>query len=289
MSRDVGVRHGGRSSLVLGLFDRESDARAVIDAVLGLGLSDQDYGLLAPGEVPSISETTAADGGSLLAQAAGAPGATGGTDVADLLESMGVPSGEARFYASESREGQVLVVVRADGRAEQVRELVLEHGGSDVQSQGATLIRGGTDSDGAAGSGVPGGVGPLPSDITANWPDFASRYEMLWQQHYGTTDATWEAMEPVYRYAWQLANAADYRGRPWSEVQAAVRRAWESSELNAALAWPDAEGPIRDVWEDVAEEAATYAEGGAARRIAGPGTDQAVAARDLESPREGAA
>jgi hypothetical protein len=281
MSREQPGRNA--RSVVVGVFDRESDARAAMEAVRELGLRDQHVGLLSPGEVPSISETTTADAGSLLAQAASAPGTSGGGDLVGVLEGMGVPSGEARFYASESQQGRVLVVIQADGQADEVRRLVLEHGGNDVQSQGAALIRGGS------GSGVSGGVGALPSDITANWPDFASRYEMLWQQHYGTTDATWEAMEPVYQYAWQLANVPRYRGRPWAEVESAVRGDWESSELSGALSWPDAAGPIRDVWEDVAEEAATGAEGGAARRIAGPGTDQSVAARDVVPPRSGAA
>ena len=80
------------------------------------------------------------------------------------------------------RDGRTLVVVDADGRFDQARQLVLEHGGYDVESRGAEFIRG--------DRGVPGGVGPRPIDITANWPDFASRHEMLWQQHYGTTDAT---------------------------------------------------------------------------------------------------
>ena len=62
-------------------------------------------------------------------------------------------------------------------------------------------------------------------------------------------------MEPVYRDAWQLANTSEYRGRPWSEVEAAVTRNWQSSELSNAYPWSSAAGPIRDVWEDVAEAA----------------------------------
>jgi len=33
------------------------------------------------------------------------------------------------------------------------------------------------------------------------------------------------------------------------------------------MAWDDVAGPIRDVWEDVAAEAATFAEGGRERNI----------------------
>src|SRR5579864_8007766 len=130
---------------------------------------------------------------------------------------MGVPQGEARFYAEAAAEGHTLVVVNADGRAEEVRKLVLDHGGFDVQSRGAEFIRGN-------GAGVSSGARPRPVDVTDNWVDFRSRYQMLWQQHYGTTDATWEQMEPLYQYAWQLANDARSRGRPWSQVESSVRR-----------------------------------------------------------------
>jgi hypothetical protein len=112
---------------------------------------------------------------------------------------------------------------------------------------------------------------------------------MQFGQHYGATDATWEQMEPVYRYGWQVANDGRYRGRPWSEVEAAVRSAWESSALAGSRPWSEAAGPLQDVWEDVAEEAATGAEGGADRRIPRSGSDQTIAARDLASPREDAA
>src|SRR5438045_9618774 len=104
-----------------------------------------------------------------------------------------------------------MLVVNADGRSDAVRQLVLQHGGYDVQSRGGDFIRGG-------GGGVPGGTGSRPVDVTMRWQDVGSRYEMLWQQHYGTTDATFHHLEPVYRFAWQLANDSRYRGRPWAEV-----------------------------------------------------------------------
>src|SRR5207248_7246708 len=142
-------------------------------------------------------------------------------------------------------------VVDADGRSDAVRQVVLEHGGYDVQSQGRDLIRGDT------AAAAPSVRTELPVDVTSTWRDFRSRYEMLWQQHYGTTDATFEQMEPIYRYAWQLANEPRYRGRPWTEVESAVHRDWDTSGLAASVPWSEAAGPIRDVWEDVTQEAAS--------------------------------
>jgi hypothetical protein len=265
--------------VVVAVFDREARAREARAAVTSLGLDDQHVGLLVPGQHVSVSETSPEDVSSLLTQAASA---TDGNDVGNALLGMGVPDGEARFYAQEARDGRCLVVVHADGRSDEVRRIVLEHGGYDVQSRGRDLIRPGE-------GGVSGGVGPRPLDVTRNWQDVRSRYEMLWQQHYGTTDATWEQMEPLYRFGWRLANRADLRGQPWTDVAEAVQREWRASRLGQIGSWRDAEGPLQDVWQDVAEEAATGAEGGADRRIPRQGSDQTIAARDLQPPTQGAA
>ncbi len=267
------------STVVVGVFQRERQAREAVDAVRSLGLTDADLGLLSPGQSLTTSDPGSAGMSSMLTSAAAR---SERSDVESVLASMGVPEGEARFYAEEAAEGHTLVVVDADGRSDEVRRLVLDHGGFDVQSRGAEFIRG----DGK-GAGVSGGIGPRPIDITDNWADFRSRYEMLWQQHYGTTDATWEQMEPLYQYAWQLANDPRYRGRPWSEVEGSLQRVWETSRFSQSMRWQDAAGPMRDVWEDVAEEALTGAEGGADRRIPTAGTDQTLAARDVRPPVPG--
>jgi hypothetical protein len=241
-------------------------------------VTPRHVGLLAPGQRPSVSATGESDVSGLLAMAASA---ADGTDVSAVLVTMGVPEGEARFYVSELREGRTLLVVDAHGQSDAVRNVVLEHGGYDVQSRGRDFIRG----DGTTTRGTTGRS--LPVDVTDNWQDVRSRYEMLWQQHYGTTDATFEQMEPIYRYAWELANDARYRGRRWRAVERAVRRDYDSSRL-PSFTWEHARGPIRDVWEDVAQEAAMGAEGGADRRITRQGTDQSTAARDLLPPRHDA-
>jgi hypothetical protein len=266
-------------SVVVGLFEREPQARQAVQGVRGLGLDERQVGILVPGQGSEDAPPGASsDVSGVLAIAAV------GDDVARVLVEMGVPEGEARFYATEAGAGRTLVVVDADGQYGAVRDLVLRNGGYDVQSRGAELAR-------PAGAGVPGGSGAAPIDLTTNWDDVASRYEMLWQQHYGTSDATWEQMAPVYRFAWQAANAPRYRGRPWTEIEAAVRQDWETTARDGGGAssalpapWSEVAGPIRDVWEDVADEATTGAEGGADRRIPRQGADQDVAARDVVPP-----
>jgi hypothetical protein len=226
--------HSDRS-VAVGVFEHASQAQQAATALAAAGTSQSQIGLLAPGE-------------------------TEAGPIDELLASKGVPEGERRFYAGEVDSGHALLVVDAAQNYSAVRELILEHGGYDVQSHGAELAR-------AEGAGVPGGTGARPIDVTGRWEDVSSRYEMLWQQHYGTTDATWDQMQPVYRYAWYISNEPRLRGRPWSEVEQGVRQDWESSQGQGSMAWAEVEGPIRDVWEDVAAEAATFAEGGRDRNI----------------------
>lgn len=235
-------------AVALGLFDSPAHARQAVDALAKLGISPTQVGLLVPGVA---SDTGSTEASGLLAAASGAG------QLETALASLGVAQGEIRFYANEVTSGRVLVAVEPGQNADAVGDVIVRHGGYDVQSRGAELAR-------VDDAGVPGGTGPRPIDITGRWEDVASRYEMLWQQHYGTTDATWEQMAPVYRHAWYVANAPERRGRPWSEVEASIRREWESTQ---AEPWDAVAGPIFDVWEDVAEDAATSAEGGADRRI----------------------
>ena len=256
-------------SVAIGLFDSENAARRGVQALATRGVSERQVGVLVPGATPSEGNVPGADvsGLLMLANQAG--------DVSGVLVNMGVPEGEARFYANEVAAGRTLVVADAGQNYANAREALLQSGAYDVQSRGSELAR-------ADGAGVSGGTGARPVDLTSEWTDVASRYEMLFGQHYGTTDLTWDQVEPVYRYAWEAANTTGMRGRPWSEVEADLRRDWDSSPRG--FAWDVASGPIRDVWEDVAAEASTGAEGGQDRRIPRQGTDQSVPARDVVPP-----
>jgi hypothetical protein len=236
----------------VGVFDTESEARQAADSVGSLGQ------VMVAGP----------DGRTGWLETAG--------DLGGALASLGVPEGEARFYAHEVEGGRYLVVVEAgqDGYA-RARDLLRQHGARDVQSEGEQLVRGSDASDGVSGGSV-----ALDADLTDRWEDVRSRYETLFEQHYGTTDTSWPEVEPVYQYAWQMANRPEWRGRPWSEVEPMLQRDWQAQ---AGAAWSDAAGPIRDVWEDVAAESITP-EGGADRRIPRQGADQSGPASQVVPP-----
>ena len=264
-------------SVAVGLFERTAQAQEAVQALRGFGLADEQIGLVRPdalNTIPGSGEPrlTTGEVTGLLATT----GAAG--DLSSVLVALGLPEGEARFYAREVQAGRALVVVEAGASYAAARHLLGNHGGTDVQSEGEQLARGGDTPDGAAG-----GVGGPPPDLTGRWEDVRSRYEMLFEQHYGTTDVTWPEAEPLYRYAWETANAPAHRGQPWASVEGRLRREWEADSRSPA--WPEVAGPIRDVWEDVAAEAARGAEGGAARRVARQGADQAGPASEVRTPR----
>jgi hypothetical protein len=239
--------------VAVGVFDAESGARQAVESLGGLG----QVTLAGPDTRTGWLETAG--------------------DLGGALASLGVPEGEARFYAHEVEAGRWLVIVESgeDGYA-QARDLLRQHGARDVQSQGEVLVRGSEASD-----GVSGGTVALEPDLTGRWEDVRSRYETLFEQHYGTTDTSWPEIEPLYQYAWQMANTPALRGRPWSEVEPSLQRDWQAQPGHAA--WSDAAGPIRDVWEDVAAESATP-EGGADRRVPRQGADQSGPASQVVPP-----
>lgn len=130
--------------------------------------------------------------------------------------------------------------------------------------EGGELARG-TPGGETAGTSPPESTPPQPAprDVTLRWEDVWTRYEMLFGQRYGSTDATWEEYQPIYRSAWEMANDPRYRGKPWSDVKEEVKQAYGRQ---GGPAWDRVEGAFGDVWEDVADEAQTGHEGGAERR-----------------------
>jgi hypothetical protein len=244
--------------VAVGVFDADAQARQAVQSLQGAGLSVHQVVMAGPDARPGWLEAA-------------------GQDVASTLVSLGVPEGEARYYAREADAGRSLVVVEAgEANYTRARDLLRQHGARDVQSQGKQLVRG---SDATAG--VSGGALALEADLTGRWEDVRSRYETLFEQHYGTSDTRWPEIEPLYRWTWQMANAPELRGRPWSEIEATLRRNWEGGPGRSA--WSEAAGPMRDVWEDVAAEATTP-EGGADRRVPRQGADQSGPARDVLTP-----
>ena len=71
---------------------------------------------------------------------------------------------------------------------------------------------------------------PPETGRSASTRDFAT-YAPDWRQHHGTTfmhRGAYADYEPAYRYGYDLAGNARYRGRDWAALEADARRDWES-------------------------------------------------------------
>jgi uncharacterized protein (TIGR02271 family) len=80
--------------------------------------------------------------------------------------------------------------------------------------------------------------------------DFAT-YEADWRQHHGATFGSRGAYvdyEPAYRYGYELAGDARYRGRDWAALEANARRDWEGRHAGT---WEQFKDAIRYGWEKV--------------------------------------
>jgi hypothetical protein len=106
---------------------------AVAGAAVGAGVGGLWALGIAAGALPAIGPVVA--GGvlaSLLASAA--LGAAAGGLVGALI-GLGVPEEEAQYYEEEFRSGRILVTVRANGREEEAREILLSHGAVGVDGR----------------------------------------------------------------------------------------------------------------------------------------------------------
>src|SRR5690348_6629248 len=94
-------------SVVVALFPAEPQAAVAVTALRERGVDDQRLSVLRPGDAPTnLAPASSAARGTLAAEATHA-------DVSDVLKAMGIPDGEARFYAEEAAAGRTLVVVDA--------------------------------------------------------------------------------------------------------------------------------------------------------------------------------
>lgn len=260
------------------VFEDVSQAQQAVQQLAQIGVPADHVGLLLPSEpgsgrdtgTPSTAtgadprprDTTAGSGSAASATLAAAAAAD---DMRAVLTSLGIAEVQARFYEREVQAGRALLIVRGGPHFDQARALARHLGGHDVETRGADLARGERQSGDRVGAASP--VAP-PREVTTRWEDVRPRYETLFGQRYGATNATWDQYEPYYQVGWKMANHPDLRGRPWAEVAPAARRAWESRMPGAR--WEDVEGAIGDVFADVADEAATGAEGGEDRRVWSP-------------------
>jgi len=166
-----------RGSTVVGVFDNRDDAREAIEALKDRGYPADAISILSPDkaqtrELAEETGTNAASGAATGALAGGVLGGVGGWlvgigalaipgvgpfiaagafatalggaaigagvgAIAGALVGMGIPEEHARYYEGEVKAGRTLVTVRADGRYDDGRQILRDHGAYDIESRPA--------------------------------------------------------------------------------------------------------------------------------------------------------
>ena len=94
-------------------------------AVIG-GIAGAAASVLIPGIGPVIA------GGMLLSLLGGAGVGAAAGGILGALAGAGVPENDASFYEGEFHHGRIILTVKADGRADEAREIVSRHGAYDA-------------------------------------------------------------------------------------------------------------------------------------------------------------
>lgn len=243
---------------------------ALVGGVGGLLLG---LGALA---IPGIGPVIAA--GPLAAALTGAGiGAAGGAVVGALTDS-GVPERDAQFYADRVNSGGTLVTVTCDDTlADPATQVMEQHGAKDVNEKtihsGATPIAdqvassGGLISENAEVStgsigatvvdraGAPRSVGSYrterkesPREMledAAGIPD--EDWRNHFRQHYEGQGEDYDYFAPGYRYGAEAARNQRYHGRSYDEIEADLRRDYESRYPESA--WDRIKEAVRHGWE----------------------------------------
>jgi hypothetical protein len=77
-----------------------------------------------------------------------------------------------------------------------------------------------------------------------------------WRENYASRPyvrpaTPYEEYEPAYRYGWESAGRAEYRGRHFEEIEPQLAQNWVSARGPSRHAWDEAKEATRDSWNRV--------------------------------------
>jgi uncharacterized protein (TIGR02271 family) len=98
-----------RRPLIIAVFDDNAHGQQAVNDLRRAGVSDDQVRLVRRGEVST-----------------GLPG---------NLEEMGVPKGEIRYYSQEYEAGRTIITVIADGRQQEMLDILNRHGGHTAKDR----------------------------------------------------------------------------------------------------------------------------------------------------------
>jgi hypothetical protein len=237
---------------------------AVAGGILG-GLGGWLVGIGALA-IPGVGPFIAA--GAFATALTGAAIGAGVGAIAGALIGLGIPEEEARYYEEEVRGGRTLVAVRADGRYDEAQSVLRRYGAYDIQTreaggltyEGATAGSPLTTTDpmarpdlsperGAYASVQPAGV---TAGVGERWEDALPRYRSQWEQRHRGEGERWERYEQVYAYGWAAARRPEHQQRSWTEAEPELRHDWERRYPDRP--WREVVATVREAWEDVRGE-----------------------------------
>jgi hypothetical protein len=97
-------------------------AGAVIGGIAGAAAS-----LLIPGVGPVLAA------GTLLSVLGGAAVGAASGGILGALAGLGIPENDASFYEGEFQAGRIIVTVKADGKSDMARDVIMSYGGYDAE------------------------------------------------------------------------------------------------------------------------------------------------------------
>jgi uncharacterized protein (TIGR02271 family) len=119
--------------------------------------------------IPGVGPFIAA--GALGAALTGAAIGAGVGAVAGALIGLGIPKEEAEYYEGEVRGGRTLVTVQSDGRYDEARSIMRDHGAYDFEDRG-------TDRAMTRPAAIAGGTVGARSDMSSTGADMAGQQRM---------------------------------------------------------------------------------------------------------------
>jgi hypothetical protein len=96
-----------------------------------------------------------------------------------------------------------------------------------------------------AGQPTAGLGGQMPNEYLEYEEDFRSHYD----EQYAAESARYEDYVPAYRYGAEIGNDAQFRDRPWEDIEPEARRHWETTSPDST--WERFKLAVRHGWERV--------------------------------------
>lgn len=87
------------------------------------------------------------------------------------------------------------------------------------------------------------------------WPLYEQLYRRSYRDAiYYSSGRGWPDYAPAYRYGYD--NYGRYRGRRFEEIETFLERDWPGGRAESRLAWAEARGAVRDIWQRIDQDAA---------------------------------